>query len=43
MESIVPAMPGNCVQGGILSYPAIGRAKKLAYRELLEIASPNFP
>jgi len=43
MESIVPAMQGNRVQGGILSYPAIGRAKKLGYRELLEIASLNFP
>ena len=43
MESIVPAMQGNRVQGGILSYPAIGRAKKLGYRELLEVASLNFP
>jgi NitT/TauT family transport system substrate-binding protein len=43
MESIVPAMQGNRVHGGILSYPAIGRAKKLGYRELLEIASLNFP
>ncbi len=43
MESIVPAMQGNRVQGGILSYPAIGRAKKLGYRELLEIPSLNFP
>ncbi|HWH79730.1 MAG TPA: ABC transporter substrate-binding protein [Candidatus Binatus sp.] len=42
MESIVPAMQGNRVQGGILSYPAIGRAKKLGYRELLEIPSLNF-
>src|SRR5258708_2121592 len=37
MESIVPAMQGSRVHGGILSYPAIGRAKKLGYRELLEI------
>src|SRR5258706_14225877 len=43
MESIVPAMQGSRVHGGILSYPAIGRAKKLGYRELLEIASLNFP
>jgi ABC-type nitrate/sulfonate/bicarbonate transport system substrate-binding protein len=43
MESIVPAMQGSRVQGGILSYPAIGRAKKLGYRELLEISSLNFP
>jgi hypothetical protein len=41
MESIVPAMQ-NRVQGGILSYLAIGRAKKLGFHELLEIASLNF-
>jgi NitT/TauT family transport system substrate-binding protein len=43
MESIVPAMMGDRVQGGILSYPAIGRAKKLGYRELLDIAALNMP
>ncbi|MGH7854343.1 MAG: hypothetical protein ACREP3_12930 [Candidatus Binatia bacterium] len=43
MESIVPAMSGNRIQGGILSYPAIGRAKKLGYRELLDISALNLP
>ena len=43
MESIVPAMSGNRIQGGILSYPAIGRAKKLGFRELLDISSLNMP
>ena len=43
MESIVPAMSGGRIQGGILSYPATGRAKKLGYRELLDIASLNMP
>ena len=43
MESIVPAMAGGRVQGGILSYPAIGQAKKLGFRELLDIASLNMP
>lgn len=43
MESIVPAMQGNRVQAGILSYPAISRAKKLGYRILLDIAAQGFP
>src|SRR6476660_10513849 len=43
MESIVPAMAGGRVQGGILSYPAIGQAKKLGFRELLDIAGLNMP
>lgn len=43
MESIVPAMAGNRVQGGILSYPATGRAKQLGFRELLDISSLNLP
>ena len=43
MESIVPAMSGNRVQGGILSYPATGRAKQLGYRELLDISALNMP
>ena len=43
MESIVPAMAGNRIQGGILSYPAIGRARKLGFRELLDISSLNMP
>jgi NitT/TauT family transport system substrate-binding protein len=43
MESIVPAMSGNRIQGGILSYPATGLAKKLGYRELLDISSLNMP
>lgn len=43
MESIVPAMQGNRVQAGILSYPAISRAKKLGYRILLDIAASGIP
>lgn len=43
IESIVPAMQGNRVQAGILSYPAITRAKKLGYRVLLDIASLGIP
>ena len=43
MESIVPAMQGGRVHAGILSYPAIARAKKLGYRELLDIAALGMP
>ena len=43
VESIVPAMSGGRVQGGILSYPAIGRARKLGFHELLDIAALNMP
>ena len=43
MESIVPAMQGGRVHAGILSYPAIARAKKLGYRELLDIAALDMP
>ncbi|TAK06018.1 hypothetical protein EPO44_05905, partial [bacterium] len=43
VESIVPAMQGNRVQAGILSYPAISRAKKLGHRVLLDIASLGIP
>lgn len=43
VESIVPAMAGGRVQAGILSYPAIGRARKLGFRELLDIAGLNLP
>src|SRR4030095_11403495 len=43
MESIVPAISANRVQGGILSYPAPGRAKQLGFRELLDISSLNLP
>jgi len=39
VESIVPAMSGNRVQAGILSYPAITRAKQLGHRVLLDISS----
>ncbi len=43
VESIVPAMQGNRVQAGILSYPAISRAKKLGHRVLLDIAALGIP
>ena len=43
VESIVPAMAGGRVQAGILSYPAIGRARKLGFHELLDIAALNLP
>jgi ABC-type nitrate/sulfonate/bicarbonate transport system substrate-binding protein len=43
MESIVPAMQGGRVHAGILSYPAIARAKRLGYRELLDIAALDMP
>jgi ABC-type nitrate/sulfonate/bicarbonate transport system substrate-binding protein len=43
VESIVPAMAGGRVQAGILSYPAIGRARKLGFHELLDISGLNFP
>ncbi|OGQ83746.1 MAG: hypothetical protein A3F90_04485 [Deltaproteobacteria bacterium RIFCSPLOWO2_12_FULL_60_19] len=43
VEQIVAAMQGNRVQGGILSYPAISRAKKLGHRVLLDIAGMGIP
>lgn len=43
IESIVAAMQGNRIQAGILSYPSIGRAKKLGDRSLLDIASLGIP
>jgi NitT/TauT family transport system substrate-binding protein len=43
VESIVPAMQGNRVQAGILSYPAISRAKKLGHHVLLDISSLGIP
>ncbi len=43
IESIVPAMQGNRIQGGILSYPSISRAKKLGDRVLLDISSLGIP
>jgi NitT/TauT family transport system substrate-binding protein len=43
MESIVPAMQANRVQAGILSYPAISRAKKLGHRVLLDVSSLAIP
>jgi NitT/TauT family transport system substrate-binding protein len=43
VESIVAAMQGNRVQGGILSYPSISRAKKLGHRVLLDIAGLGLP
>ena len=43
VESIVAAMQGNRVQAGILSYPSIGRAKKLGHRVLLDVASLGIP
>jgi len=43
MESLVPAMQANRIQAGILSYPAIGRVRKLGHRMLLDIASLGIP
>ena len=43
VEQIVAAMQGNRVQAGILSYPAISRAKKLGHRVLLDIAGMGIP
>jgi NitT/TauT family transport system substrate-binding protein len=43
VESIVAAMQGNRVQGGILSYPTISRAKKLGHHVLLDIAALGIP
>lgn len=43
IESIVPAIQGNRVQGGILSYPSISQAKKLGNRVLLDISSLGIP
>ena len=43
IESIVAALQGNRIQAGILSYPSIGRAKKLGHRSLLDIASLGIP
>ncbi len=43
IESIVAALQGNRVQAGILSYPSIGRAKKLGHRVLLDIAALGMP
>jgi NitT/TauT family transport system substrate-binding protein len=43
MESIVPALQGNRVQAGILSYPAITRARQLGHHVLLDIASLGIP
>ena len=39
IESVVAALQGNRVQAGILSFPSIGRARKLGNRTLLDIAS----
>ena len=43
VEQIVAAMQGNRVQAGILSYPAISRAKKLGHRVMLDIAGLGIP
>lgn len=43
VESIVAAMQGGRVQAGILSYPTIGRAKKLGYHVLLDISALGIP
>lgn len=43
MESIVPALQANRVQAGILSYPAIGRARKLGQRLLFDVATLGIP
>jgi NitT/TauT family transport system substrate-binding protein len=43
IESVVAALQGNRVQAGILSYPSIGRAKKLGHRSILDIASLGIP
>ena len=43
VESIVAAMQGGRVQAGILSYPAISRAKKLGHRVLLDISALGIP
>ena len=43
VESIITAMQGNRVQAGIVSYPAVTRAKTLGYRILLDIASLGMP
>ena len=43
MEFLVPAMQANRIQAGILSYPAIGRVRKLGHRMLLDIASLGIP
>jgi len=43
IESIVAALQSNRIQAGILSYPSIGRAKKLGHRSLLDIASLGIP
>jgi ABC-type nitrate/sulfonate/bicarbonate transport system substrate-binding protein len=39
IESIVAALQSNRIQAGILSYPSIGRARKLGNRTILDIAS----
>jgi len=43
IESIVAALQGNRVQAGILSFPSIGRAKKLGIHTMLDIASLGIP
>ena len=43
IESVVAALQGNRVQAGILSYPSIGRARKLGHRVLLDIATLGIP
>ena len=43
IESVVAALQGNRIQAGILSYPSIGRAKKLGNRTLLDISSLGIP
>jgi ABC-type nitrate/sulfonate/bicarbonate transport system substrate-binding protein len=43
MESMVPALHGNRIQGGIFSYPAITQALKLGHRVLLDVASLGVP
>lgn len=39
IESVVAAMQGSRIHAGILSYPSIGRAKKLGHRTILDIAT----
>jgi NitT/TauT family transport system substrate-binding protein len=43
MPSILGAMRGGRVHGGILSYPSVIQAKREGYREMLDVASLGLP
>lgn len=43
MPNIVGALEANRIQAGVLSYPAVTQARKLGFRELLDIGGLGLP